>query len=106
MDSRLIYTSTAKLETLVAWDKEWTYFGNRDEVRLDLVESIINSHFDEEGIFLKRGRRDSLELSKSNAIHFIKSDLGEADFSLWAKSLKKVIKFSKIGVLLKGSINL
>jgi hypothetical protein len=107
MDSHLLYTVTKRLLFHVVWketdDAGWIYCGLSSDLKRDLLEESINSHFQNEKIYFVLDRKQTCELDISNAIATIASNIDERDFALWSIDFKKVMSFNKIGIFRIGT---
>jgi hypothetical protein len=109
MDSRLIYTATHRLLDKIEWNSmegyEWIHFGTGQEVKEDLVNTLIQRHFEgEDTMFCVLGRNDSQEANPKHLQEVVNPLLGKVNFYLWNKSMKKVMEFNKVGILRQGII--
>jgi hypothetical protein len=102
MDSREMYNATNHLTTLVTWDKDWVHFGTEDEVKFDLVKTLIKDHLNDNELLFIHHRTNSGQYNHKIIIDSITHLLGKEDFLLWTTTMDKVIEFNKIGVLRLG----
>jgi len=102
MDSRLLYSATTHLISIINWDKDWIHFGTEKETNIDLITNTIDGFLVDENLHLVLKRDNSGTFSKDEIMTQIRGLLGQVDFQLWNISMDKVIRFHKIGVLQCG----
>jgi len=83
-------------------DNVWSFVGNGDEFKLDLVQKNINNFFSENTIYFVMGRHKSKEIKKEAAAKEVESLLTNQDITLCNKEFKRFIVFSYIGVAKQG----
>lgn len=102
MASREMYNATAHLSSLITWDRDWIHFGTENEIKLGLLEKLIEEHLSGNDLLFIHGRTTSRQIKKEEIIKTIRPFLGTDDFQLWTVTMDKVIRFNKIGVLHLG----
>ena len=109
VDSALLYAASDSLKFKVSWvrvsaESEWTHFGTGDEVNRALVTKTINEYFFADPLNVVFGRKDSVQINKSEINKVIHDALGKRNFFIWDKEFKRAIEFNHIGVLRVGYI--
>jgi hypothetical protein len=102
MDSRLIYSAAAHLNTVVSWDNEWTHFGTGKDIYFELIKNLINNFLEGDYLNFVYKRDNSGYYKSEDIIPVIEKLLGRAEFQLWNTAMDKVIQFDEIGVLQIG----
>ena len=94
-----MYNATRHLTSLVQWEDKWIHFGTEGKIKFDLLNELINQHFQETELLLIQGRTNSTLVNSKEIMTIMKPILGIDSFQIWTKSMDKVIKFDRIGVL-------
>ena len=102
MDSHQLYIAASHVSSVVTWDNDWIHFGTGKEVKIDLVIRIVNEFLAGDTINFIYEHTNSQAYSRIEILKVITPHLGVHDFELWNIALDRVIKFSRIGVLLRG----
>lgn len=102
MDSRQLYIAASHLNSVITWNNDWIHFGTGNAIKLDLVIRIINEFITGDTINFVYERTNSQGYSRIEILNVITPHLGVHDFQLWNVSMDRVIRFSRIGVLLVG----
>src|SRR5688572_5522723 len=102
MDSNIIYKTSDKLKLKINWIKptetEWIYCGAKGEVKLDIVDTNLNSFLDGESFYIACTRTNSFTCSRENLISAIEPFIGDKDFLVWTENFQKTVEFNRIGV--------
>lgn|SRR5690606_730736 len=103
MDSRQLCNAAAHLGSVMTYSREWVHFGTGRDIKLSLIEKLIDDFLADEELHVVHGRRTSFTTTRSDTLKKIQGLLGEQSFEVWNSAMDKVIKFNRIGVLLTGS---
>ena len=107
MDSKNIYIACSAMLRKAVWKKvedynEWSFVGDNEEFRSDMVRNNVNGFFDEECIYFVTDRNNSKEISKDIAAIEVRAALNKQDVTLCSKDFRRFMVFSYIGVAKHG----
>lgn len=102
MDSRLMYKATEHLSSVVTYEKDWIHFGTEDQIKIALIEKLIETHLNSKEVLFINERTNSQLCRRNEILEIIKPFLGKKNFQVWTLSMDKVIRFNKHGILLLG----
>lgn len=87
----------------VNWNA-WIFCDVGNDMKKDVIENIINQHFEAEKLFFVNARKNSSELSNKEILERIENELEDHEIFIWDTHFEKVIEFNKIGVLRSGIV--
>ncbi|MBT1696036.1 hypothetical protein KK083_04050 [Fulvivirgaceae bacterium PWU4] len=102
MDSRQLHHAASHISQIVTWDKEWLHFGTGSDIKLSLVQELIDEFLKDDTLQLVHDRINSKTIKRTEIVKAIHDLLGQQSFQVWNSTMDKVIKFDRIGVLLTG----
>jgi 8-oxo-dGTP diphosphatase len=102
VDSRQLYITGSHLSSVVTWHNEWIHFGTGREIKIERVTQIINDFLSGDYINFIGERANSKAYTRIELMSIITPYLGVHDFLLCNTAMDRVIKFSRIGVMLPG----
>ena len=109
MEPALIYAASGRLKNRVNWakvspDTEWIYFGAENDVKEEIAFQEISQYFHGLPVMIAIDRTNSATIKADDVQRFLNRILGFKDFHIWDQSFRRIMEFSRIGVLRKGII--
>lgn len=102
IDSKQLYNTARHLNSTIVYDEDWVHFGTGDQIKLDIIQRLINDHLTSNEILFIQQRTNSAQFEKHEIVGIMKPILGKESFQLWDISMNKMIQFNAIGVLRLG----
>ncbi len=102
IDSKQLYNSARHLNSTIVYNESWVHFGTGDQIKLEIIERLIEGHLTSNEILFIQQRTNSAQFKKREIVGRIKPILGKENFQLWDISMDKMIQFNAIGVLRLG----
>ena len=101
-DPKQLYTAAQHLNHTIVYTEDWVHFGTGNQIKLDVIERLIDNHLTSDEILFVQHRTNSAQFERQEIVGRIKPILGKESFQLWVTSMDKMIQFDKIGVLRLG----
>ncbi|SHH63672.1 hypothetical protein SAMN04488109_4755 [Chryseolinea serpens] len=102
IDSKQLFNAARHLHSTIVYNEDWVHFGTGDQIKLDMIERLIDDHLTSNEILFIQERTNSAQFKKHEIVGRIKPILGKENFQLWMLSMDKMIQFNAIGVLRLG----